>query len=73
MKNFLHHLEYSESGLDSASISKMIKDKKILYNYKVDQKKNKWESEILLKSFPIEGLPDYIFNNNDKFKDWLER
>tara|TARA_X000000950_G_C13764178_1_gene598173 strand:- start:746 stop:1060 length:315 start_codon:yes stop_codon:yes gene_type:complete len=72
LKSFLHHLEYSESGLNPNKIGKIMKEKKVLYNYKVDQKKNKWKSNIILKSLPIESLPIYVKNNVQKFKDWLD-
>ena len=72
LKSFLHHLEYSESGLNPNKIDKIMKEKKVLYNYKVDQKKNKWKSDIILKTLPIERLPIYVKNNVQKFKDWID-
>tara|TARA_B100001057_G_scaffold122920_1_gene121791 strand:- start:922 stop:1779 length:858 start_codon:yes stop_codon:yes gene_type:complete len=72
LKSFLHHLEYSESGLNPNKIDKIMKEKKVLYNYKVDQKKNKWKSDIILKTLPIESLPIYVKNNVQKFKDWID-
>lgn len=72
LKSFLHHLEYSESGLNPNKIGKIMKEKKVLYNYKVDQKKNKWKSDIILKTLPIESLPIYVKNNVQKFKDWID-
>ena len=38
MKNFLHHFEYNESGLNVKDIKKSNQKKKALYNYSVDQK-----------------------------------
>ena len=72
MKNFLHHLEYEESGLKIEDISKFIKEKKVLYDYNVDKRENKWEGEIKLINSPISKLPPYISENKDKFKEWIE-
>ncbi len=72
MKNFLHHLEYSESGLGSNEIKNLIKEKKVLYNYKVDQKKDKWKSEVLLKTAPNKDLPRYITLNSNKYSIWMD-
>ena len=72
MKNFLHHLEYSESGLNSKKIENLIKEKKLLYNYMVDQKKDKWSSDVVLKPESCEILPNYINDNKIKFKDWID-
>ena len=72
MKNFLHHLEYEKSGLKIEDISKLIKEKKVLYDYKVDKREKKWEGEIKLINSPISKLPNYISENTNKFKDWIE-
>ena len=73
MKNFLHHLEYSESGLGAEKIKKIIKEKKVLYNYKADQKEDKWNSEVLLEPITLNELPQYITYNLDKYKDWIDK
>jgi len=72
MKNFLHHHEYQDSGLGVHDIEKKIKNRKVLYDYKADQRKDKWKSEIELKIFNIDNLPSYIKENRKKFIDWLE-
>ena len=72
MRSFLHHLEYSESGLGTGEIKNLIKEKKVLYNYKVDQKEDKWKSEVLLKTADNRDLPRYITQNIDKFSIWMD-
>ena len=72
MKNFLHHLEYEKSGLKINDISKLIKEKKVLYDYKVDKRESKWGGDIKLINSPISELPNYISENIDKFKDWID-
>ena len=42
LKNFGHHAEYLESGLGITDLEKMIKDKRAVYDYSADMRKNKW-------------------------------
>ena len=39
MKNFLHHLEYEESGLGVDDVKNKIKQKKVFYDHNADKKK----------------------------------
>ena len=71
MKNFLHHYEYNKSGLKPEDIDKLIKEKKALYNYSVDQRKEKWVSNTHLIDVDLKILPSYIRENRDKYKKWL--
>ena len=72
MKNFLHHYEYQDSGIGISDIEEKIQNRKVLYDYKVDQRKNKWNSDTELKVLNVEKLPNYIKENKDKFRNWLE-
>ena len=72
MKNFLHHLESEKSGLKIDDISKLIKEKKVLYDYNVDKRESKWGGEIKLINSPISELPNYISENVKKFSDWID-
>ena len=72
MKNFLHHLEYEKSGLKIDDISKLIKEKKALYDYKVDKRESKWEGDLKLINSPISELPNYISENMEKFNNWID-
>ena len=38
MKNFLHHLEYEESGLNIEDVAKIVKEGKVFYNHSADKK-----------------------------------
>jgi len=71
MKNFLHHYEYEQSGLGITDIKNLINKKKALYNYGVDQRKEKWSSNIDLVKVNLDLLPKYIIDNKKKFEDWL--
>ena len=72
MKNFLHHFEYSNSGLNVHDISKLIQEKKAFYNYNADKRQKKWSQNSQLRKVDISVLPNYIKNNLDKYKIWLE-
>ena len=71
MKSFLHHYEYEKSGLNPQNIEKLIKQKKALYDYKADQRDNKWSNNNELEKINLNLLPEYISKNKLKYKDWL--
>ena len=60
MRNYLHHLEYEESGLSLENIKKIISEKKVIYDHKVDKRGKKWNSSIKLDKEDDFQLPDYI-------------
>ena len=73
LNTFLHNVDFKLSGLKLDDIKKMVKEKKILYDHFADQKKvKKWDSPVTLEAINILNLPDYVINNKNKFKDWIE-
>ena len=72
MRNYLHHLEYEESGLSLENIKKIISEKKIIYDHKVDKRGKKWNSSIKLDKEDDFQLPDYIKKNKLLFKNWMD-
>jgi len=70
--NYAHHYEFQESGLKLEDIKKFVSEKRIVYDYNIDQKKYKWSGQSTLKKLENNLLPSYISNNLDKFIDWLE-
>ena len=72
MKNFLHHLEYEESGLGVEDVKKIISEKKVFYNHHADKREKKWNVKINLVKENAQNLPNYIIENENKFKDWLD-
>ena len=72
MKNFLHHLEYEESGLNVKDVEKIIAEKKVFYNHNADKREKKWNAQIFLEKERDQFLPEYILKNRSKFKDWLD-
>ena len=72
MKNFLHHLEYEESGLGVEEIRKIISEKKVFYDHNADKRDKKWSAEIILVKESDQHLPNYIVENKEKYTDWLD-
>ena len=70
--NYAHHYEFQESGLKFEDIKKFISEKRVIYDYNVDQKKYKWSGGANLKKISNDNLPNYISNNLKKYADWLD-
>ena len=70
--NFAHHYDYEESKLELKDLKKLIKEKRIMYDHKVDQKGYKWAGQSFLKKINNSELPDYVRLNQEKFIDWLD-
>ena len=71
--NYAHHYEFQESGLKIADIKKFISEKRVIYDYNVDQKGFKWSGRSTLKKLETKFLPSYISKNLHKYSDWLEK
>ena len=72
LTSYLHHREYDLKPIGEDGIQKMINNKKPVYNLKVDSKKSKFDGGEELKITSTDELPNYIKNNLDKYKNWLE-
>ena len=72
MKNFLHHLEYEESGLGIEEVKKIMSEKKIFYDHNADKRERKWSAETRLVKAEDNFLPKYILDNKNKYRDWLD-
>ncbi len=72
MKNFLHHLEYEESGLTTKDVEKIISEKKIFYDHSADKREKKWNAQTNLVRVDDSQLPKYIIDNKLKLKEWLD-
>ena len=73
LQSIRHHIEYDQNPLGVEKINKMIKEKKLIYNYKADQRtKNKFENNEILKVLNVERLPKYIQENKNKYAEWFD-
>ena len=70
--NYLHHLEFEESGLNIEDMKKIIKERKIIYDHDVGQSEKKFTAQKSLKKVDNSFLPDYISKNLKKYCDWMD-
>ena len=53
-------------------IDKIIKNKRAIYDLKVDKKVNKIGDGSKLEKYPINKLPKFLQNNIDSYKEWID-
>ena len=70
--NFLHHVDYQQSGLKLEDIKKFRKEKKVMYHHGMDKKKNKWGEGEKLEKINMDNMPEYIKKNIEKYTSWLD-
>ena len=70
--NFAHHYEFEESGLKIDDLKKLIEEKRVMYDHNIDQRGYKWSGKSKLKKINKNFLPNYIFENEIKYKEWLD-
>ena len=66
------HYEFKNSNKKLSDIEDLVKRKVILYDHKAKSSDYKFGTEFKLKTIGIEILPDYIKNNKDHFKNWID-
>jgi len=72
LRSYLHHREFDEQPLSVEEIEKIIKNKRAIYDLKVDKTVNKIGNGNTLKKFEINKLPNYIQTNKDNLKEWID-
>jgi beta-1,4-mannosyl-glycoprotein beta-1,4-N-acetylglucosaminyltransferase len=72
LKSYLHHREFDVNPLTVDQIDKIINNKKAIYNLNVDKSVSKIGSGNDLENFDIKKLPEYILNNKENFKEWID-
>ena len=72
LSNFMHHLEFEESGLTLKDMEDMVDKKKILYDHTVAQEENKYAGNLSLEKVSNKMLPEYIRENLIKYRDWID-
>ena len=71
-RSYLHHREFDLNPLSANQIGEIIKNKKAIYNLKVDKTFNKFGNGDVLKKFELNKLPGYIIKNQKKFLEWMD-
>ena len=71
LSSYLHHREFDLNPLSTSEIEELIKNKKAIYDLSADKRSQKFGNGIELENYDIKKLPNYIFKNLDKFKNWI--
>ena len=71
LSSYLHHREFDLNPLSTSEIEELIKNKKAIYDLSADKRSQKFGNGIELENYDIKKLPNYIYKNLDKFKDWI--
>lgn len=67
-----HHDEYRASNKNAAKIKDLIRRKVIDHDHLADSKTNKYGKEFSLKNYELHKLPEYLVNNKEKYKNYLD-
>ena len=72
LKNYGHHLEFTESGLNLDDIKNMVNNKRACYDFHVDMRGDKWTGKQKLYKCETSDLPKYLINNRNKYSSWFD-
>ena len=68
----MHHREFDLDPLTKNEIENIMKNKKAIYDLKVDKKINKIGNGSKLIKFDFDKLPRFLKENKQLYKNWLE-
>ena len=72
LRSYLHHREFDLDPLTKNEIENIMKNKKAIYDLKVDKKINKIGNGSKLIKFDFDKLPRFLKENKQLYKNWLE-
>ena len=73
LKSYLHHRDFDVEKIDLKEISKLMKNNETIYDMFADKREKKFsENKRKLNLYPKNKLPQYVLNNENKFKEWLD-
>ena len=73
LKSYLHHRDFEVENIDLKEISRLMRNNETIYDMYADKTEKKFsEKKRKLKFYPKNKLPQYIQNNESKFKEWLD-
>ena len=58
--------------IDIEDVKKIVEEKKVFYDHSADKKEIKWNASIKLVRAPEEILPNYVNDNKDRLKEWID-
>ncbi len=72
LKSIRHHVDYELNPVSTEKLENMIKDKKLVYNYNLDQRaENKFSDNEILEKLDFNKLPKFLIENKNKYSKWL--
>ncbi len=72
LKSIRHHVDYELNPVSTEKLDNMIKDKKLVYNYNLDQRAdNKFSDNEILENLDFNKLPKFLIENKNKYLKWL--
>ncbi len=72
LKSYLHHREFDLNPLTTEGIKKVMENKRAIYDLTLDKRQNKIGTGSKLIKFEFDDLPEYIKNNKENYKNWLD-
>ena len=72
LRSYLHHREFDLDPLTKNEIENIMKNKKAIYDLKVDKKINKIGNGSKLIKFNFDKLPRFLKDNKQLYENWLE-
>ncbi len=72
LSNFLHHVDFKESGLKLRDLKRLMNEKKVMNYHKTDKKMTNWGDGEKLNKVSLKEIPKYIEENLIKYKIWLD-
>ena len=72
LTNSEDHQEFKDAGKNISDIEDLVKRKVILYDHKAKTSEFKFGKEFKLETIGLESMPEYIKNNKDQFKEWID-
>ena len=72
LKSFVHYKDFESGGLNLNDLKKLVTEKKVMYNHKIDKTKNKWTGGEKLETVKLNEMPKYLIKNYQSYKLWLD-
>ncbi len=72
LKSYLHHREFDINPLSEDQINEIMKNKKAIYDLKVDKRMNKIGDGSKLEKYSIDKLPKFLKNNLNRYQEWID-
>ena len=74
LKSYLHHRDFEVENIGLKEISKLVKNNETIYDMFADKRDQKFSEnkKRKLNLYPKIKLPQYILENESKFKEWLD-